>query len=199
MRDLFGGKSSFTLPELIIAISILTILSLITIASYHHIVSRAKIAQLHSKCHVLSQRYIEFYTTNQRYPEDLVFIPPPTWGDGSIEWRSAFNAYNFFYLSLSKDLGQIFFHDPFPDRYDDGYFLVASSKEELNDQFLFRGGNKKGCVIVSRGPNLFMEKTPSFSIQSKQLVFDPTNGMNSAGDLFITIPENSTPKFCEFQ
>ncbi len=108
MRDLFGGKSSFTLPELIISISILSILSLITIASYHHIVFRAKIAQLHSKCHVLSQRYIEFYTTNQRYPEDLVFIPPPTWGDGSIEWTSAFNAYNFFYFSLSKDLGQIF-------------------------------------------------------------------------------------------
>ncbi len=199
MRDLFAGKSSFTLPELIIAISILSILSLITIASYHHIVSRAKIAQLHSKCHVLSQRYIEFYTTNQHYPEDLVFIPPPTWGDGSIEWTSAFNAYNFFYLSLSKDLGQIFFHDPFPDRYEDGYFLVASSKEELNDQFTFRGGNQKGCVIVSRGPNSFMEKTPSFSIESKQIIFDPTNGINSAGDLFITIPENSTPEFCEFQ
>ncbi len=190
------GIQSYTLMELSVCVSVISIIALICISCYQHCLTKARLSSFYAKSKTLSQYHVIYYVETGIWSEDLhthswVDIP----GNSVTDFGSDPHlASNFFYPSLSKYVSHDFFYDPFPDRFYEESILIATDKRELNKLFPFKEHNQNGFVLISRGPSLIITDI-STSIGYNGLTYDTTNGTQSNGDVYVMIPQNSPPRF----
>lgn len=192
-----SDRRGYSIIELVICLNVITILALVSAPCYQLYKTRANLTAVYLKGKSLSHSYLQFQLDRMENPEDLHSHNLYN-SAGKNDWidriTNPHNAYRFFFSSFSRDYPAAFFHDPFPDRYAEESFLIAVSKKEMNEVFPFQHADRNGCILSSRGPDLQIE-TISVGFQFNGLVYDNTNGLQSSGDIFLLIPENTPPRF----
>ena len=189
----------FTLVELLFVIAILGTISLIAVPRMQAGLTRAKIASFQAKSHTLGVHYSDFAVEWGVCPEEIrcpaAYVPPGGALGDKVRFDSPpYDADYYFRCTLTPGMTQEFFLDPFddPDRHNAPF--MASGKDELHQYFPFQEGEQKGSVAVSRGPDRkIAEIYGPFAYSG--MVYDPSNGVCSEGDIFYLMPELSKPRF----
>lgn len=190
-----ASNFGFTLIELMVCISVMALLGMVAYPCYHQSLTRAKLAKMHGNVHAISHAYRDFILQTELIPEKCK-TPTYSYGSNVVIPITAdpHCSYFFFRHTLSRELDEDYFIDPFFDYEQTGYHLLAIKKNDLNQIFPFHEGNRQGVVMIGKGPDGRIEKLSSiFSYGG--MVYSVTNGLHSNGDVFINVPENTVPRF----
>ncbi len=188
--------NAFTLTELCVSLSIISLIALIAVPRYQHCLNKTKLAAMQIKAQIVSFHYQRFVVENGTFPEDLTLSGSDQNDIPILECINLrpHDADCFFILSITRDINPNVFTDPFEDWSGETANLYATSKDNLNILFPFLNGNQKGGLLISRGPDREIE---SETTRNYGIVFDASNGLSSSGDIFISIPENKAPVFIQ--
>ena len=190
---------AFTLVELLSVVATIGILSLVAAPRMQAGLARAKITAFQAKAHTLSFHYSEFVLESDVWPESVACPPvhvSPGGGLGNnVRFDSPpYDADYYFRCTLAPELNDAFFLDPFTDLHRHRAPFMASGKDELHKCFPFHEGERKGSVVVSRGPDRkIAEIYGPFAYSGMQ--YDTSNGVFGGGDIFYLMPELSKPRF----
>lgn len=183
-------KQAFTLIELLIVVAIIGILAAIAVPNFLNAQIRAKIARCHSDMAALSTAFEQYNLDNNSFP----FF-------GGIQWYSI-----FIYPALTTPIAYMssiptdgFSINEFREnihRFDGGhrdYYPGWNIKEMIRAGWTWGGrpvarAVQSGSVMltVSRGPDKLEDigGSPPTGV----LVYDASNGLRSAGDIYRLTP-----------
>lgn len=183
---------AFSLLELLVTISVLFIIASLSAVNYQNALALSKIASVHSKSQSLSKHYVIYQIENDSSPlyssysyvggNDILIKNPSN--DIADMFRNNFLAH----ISPSNLI------DPFAVKHDESDNFLCVQKKALHELFPFAESNSSGCIIISKGPDQEIARLASL-FQFAGIVYNPSNGIMSNGDIFKLIPENHTPSF----
>lgn len=183
-------RAGFTLIELLIVIAIIAILALIAIPNFLEAQTRSKTARVHADLRTLKIGLESYFVDYNAYPPDK----------GYKEWLT--------YLVLTTPVAYLT-SVPQETFYDAAFFHSKDPQVPLNPpikSFAYAGSSwtpefpklNIGYIMVSAGPNMKMDLDDDANHATKlaqgpkgapNLMYDPTNGTISYGDIFVTNKE----------
>lgn len=183
-----SSRLGFTLIELLIVVAIIGILAAIAIPNFLEAQTRAKVARAESDERTLATAIEMYYVDNHDY------MPYGMWGNhGNPRYLNALTT-PVDYIVNADGVSDPF-HDPEidntgSDRY--GYYSAAKSGNSVNSTwiqivtvlnfFKVPGAGNYRYAFTSAGPNWILE-CDDRKWNMYPLIYDPTNGTVSDGDI----------------
>ena len=180
-------KRAFTLIELLVVVAIIAILAAIAVPNFLEAQTRAKVSRVKTDMRTITVGLESFATDNNHYPQIALFqLTRP------VEYLSEAPA-DVFRLDAAtsgrrgRGVGIRYGKMPIgkPSRY-----ALASVGPDLDiDEYIERGGFQPESMALNfypgYSPELFSESGAAVNDSVlKYIVYDPTNGTISDGDLF---------------
>ena len=182
-------KTGFTLIELLIVVAIIAILALIAVPNFLEAQTRAKVSRAKNDMRTLRVALEAYRLDNEQYPRDIFGVGTwTTWYQLTTPIayitsvpHSPFRTWEYIHAN---------YNDPGKPPYDYAQYDTPSASHDR-----FRGVGLYYCVVCS-GPDedndlgwdqvdyivVYPERNPS----SLGLLYDPTNGTVSSGDIIMT-------------
>lgn len=176
MRPPNEAKSAFTLIELLIVVAIIAILASIAIPNFLAAQTRAKVARAESDLRTISVGLASYHVDRNRYP------PTPLASLSDRNLRLRFLTTPVAYLSTLP-------MEVFSRGEDHTYAYWSSNLSDAMKEspvyfYLPDENNRRGrWSLFSRGPDLNYELAVEEGGSGILIVYDPTNGTVSNGDI----------------
>ena len=194
IRDTDSGSRGFTLSELLTGLAVLTVLSAIALPRFSDSLIRARLAEFQCKAHAISLAHVQFALEYGTTPED-VHCPGKCGNDCVSDIPDDTDADFFYRCTLRKRLPLQVFLDPFNDIAESAPVpLMAMPKGTLNAKIPFAGGDGSGSVLATLGPD-GGTVTGNAMVGFQGIIYGPTNGIRSSGDVLVMIPEERSLEF----
>lgn len=195
MRKKFG----FTLVELIILVGIMSILASVTIPIFLEAQVHSKISRSRSGLRCIGAALEAYFVDNKAYiPDGHSNIPPNTYAmyinyllTTPVSYISLSNIKDPFFQSPGQGIPQLYRYINIKFRYLDMLGL-ESSYNNYNEIF-------GAWSLYSNGPDMkmgpFSETTRLGVLWACTIIYDPTNGIISTGDIIRCHKTGDPPKY----
>lgn len=190
-------RKAFTLIELLIVVAIIAILAAIAVPNFLEAQTRAKVSRTVADMRTISVAIEAYAVDNNKYPREY----HAAWGDPPVTFagrtEQAFGITGPWFSTPIAYITQALNKDPFSVESDisSDYFYRYQEFETRLDQT--RGPNFSvdfasaaldfygGWRLISQGPDgSFAHPAPTGGVtNSAQMVYDPTNGTTSDGNI----------------
>ncbi|MDP8244187.1 MAG: prepilin-type N-terminal cleavage/methylation domain-containing protein [Candidatus Hinthialibacter antarcticus] len=182
----------FSLLELLVVTAILMILGSISAFNFQNALVQTKVSAVYTKSQQISTEYFLFQAETSVSP----VLP-----QGVI-----LNGHDIYVKNQTNDLANMLrfrfverlplnsLIDPFFSREADCRHFLGIEAQKLNSLFPFEEAQTNCLVIVSKGPDGEIAQISSI-FDYDGMIYDPTNGVTSNGDIFRLAPHNINPTF----
>ncbi len=185
-------RHGFTLLELLTVTAIVMVVGSISAYNFQNALIKSKIASVYTKSRQLSDQYILFQVDTNLQP---VKNSSSISGGHDISITNQSNdVSNILRQDFQTRLPSNCLVDPFTTHWSDRSVFLGLPSTKIKSIFSFEESQSLSLVIVSKGPDGEIARISSI-FEYDGMIYEPTNGITSCGDIFRLIPQNKTPTF----